>query len=104
MMKRTLFPTASATALALSLLAGATIALQSTPAYADDDKETCDAPADKWLPKQDLEAKLKADGWTIKNIKVEDGCYEVYAIDKDGKRVEAYFDPETFEAVKTKED
>ena len=31
---------------------------------------------------------LKADGLTVKQIKVEKGCYEVYATDKAGKRHE----------------
>lgn len=102
MMKRTLFPIASVAAIAFSLLAGATIALQPAPAHAEDD--LCNVPANEWQTKESLEAKLKADGWTVKNIKTEDGCYEVYAKTADGKRVEAYFNPKTFEAVKTKED
>lgn len=105
-MKRMLFPTASAaasaTALTFALLAGAALTLQSAPARASDD--LCNVPKAEWQPMENLEAKLTADGWTVKKIKTEDGCYEVYAQTPDGKRVEAYFNPKTFEAVKTKED
>ncbi|HCK18050.1 MAG TPA: PepSY domain-containing protein, partial [Thalassospira sp.] len=36
----------------------------------------------------------------VRKIKEDDGCYEVYAIKADGKKVEAYFNPATFELVK----
>ena len=42
---------------------------------------------------------MKAEGWDVRSIKTEDGCYEAYAIDAKGKRVEAYFNPQTFERV-----
>lgn len=61
--------------------------------------EKCNVPAGQWQPREALEAKLKADGWQIRSIKTEDGCYEAYAIDAQGKKVEAYFNPKTFERV-----
>ena len=56
----------------------------------------CDVPEAEWQPQAALEAKLKSDGWDVRSVKVEDGCYEAYAMDADGNRVEAYFDPKTF--------
>jgi hypothetical protein len=61
--------------------------------------ETCSVPQADWQPQDALEAKLKADGWDVRSVKIEDGCYEAYAIDKDGNRVEAYFDPQTLARV-----
>lgn len=60
----------------------------------------CTQPEASWRPIKDLEAKLIAEeGWTISNVKIEEGCYEVYGKDKDGNRVEVFFDPVTFEKV-----
>jgi len=61
--------------------------------------EKCDVPVAEWKPREALQTKLEADGWQVRSIKTEDGCYEAYAVDKDGKRVEAYFNPKTFERV-----
>lgn len=53
------------------------------------------APKANWQPKTALETKLKADGLTVRQIKVESGCYEVYATNKSGKRVNAAYNAET---------
>ena len=37
----------------------------------------------------------------MRRIKIDGGCYEVYAVDDKGGRVEAYFHPVTFENVLT---
>ena len=58
--------------------------------------DRCDAPKDKWRPVEELKAELEGKGWTIKNVKTSDGCYEVYGKDKDGKKVEIFFDPVSF--------
>lgn len=53
-----------------------------------------------WQPKEALEKKLGAEGWKVRRIKVEGGCYEVYATDAAGRKVEAYYDPKSLEAAK----
>ncbi len=63
---------------------------------------TCDSGSpDTWQPQERLTAMLKAKGWEVRNIKVDGGCYEVYALDEKRERVEAYFHPVTLERVKT---
>ena len=42
---------------------------------------------------------LQADGYKVRQIKVEGGCYEVYATDKDGKRANMAFNAETLEKL-----
>ncbi|MBO6946891.1 MAG: PepSY domain-containing protein [Rhodospirillales bacterium] len=74
----------------------------AAPAFADDYR--CDAPMTEWQPRENLQQKLESEGWKVKRIKTEDGCYEVYAFDKDGKRVEAYFDPKSLELLRKKRD
>jgi hypothetical protein len=64
---------------------------------------TCDSgPKDKWQPEEKLQAMLKEKGWTVRRIKEDGGCYEVYATDEKGERVEAYFHPLTLAPVPTK--
>lgn len=50
-----------------------------------------------WKSKQELETKMKADGWTVRRIKEDGGCYEAYGTTPEGQRVEAYFHPVTLE-------
>jgi hypothetical protein len=67
------------------------------PAQASD---LCQAgPKDAWQSKTELEHKLLAQGWRLRRIKVEDGCYEAYGWDASGKPVEAYFHPRTLAPV-----
>lgn len=64
---------------------------------------TCDSgPRESWQPVVKLEQMLKDKGWQVRRIKEDGGCYEVYALDDKGQRVEAYFHPLTLAAVPTK--
>jgi len=57
------------------------------------------APKDKWQPKSALESQLQSDGYNVRQIKVEGGCYEVYATDKAGKRANMAFNAETLQKL-----
>jgi hypothetical protein len=63
---------------------------------------TCDSgdPA-KWQSQETLSKQLVEKGWQIRRIKVDGGCYEVYALNEKGERVEAYFHPVTLAPVPT---
>ena len=50
-----------------------------------------------WKSMEELEAKMKADGWSVRRIKEDGGCYEAYGTSPEGQRVEAYFHPVTLE-------
>jgi hypothetical protein len=76
-----------------------TAALSAGAAFAGD---KCNMPVSEWRPRQELEKKMLAEGWKIKELKTDDGCYEIYGTDAQGRRVEAYFDPKTFKIVKLK--
>lgn len=61
---------------------------------------TCDSgPKQDWQPEVALEQMLEEKGWEVRQIKEDGGCYEVYALDESGQRVEAYFHPVSFELV-----
>jgi hypothetical protein len=65
---------------------------------------TCDSgPQETWQPQAKLEQQLTEKGWKVRRIKIDGGCYEVYALDDKGQRVEAYFHPRTLAPVPTKE-
>jgi hypothetical protein len=64
---------------------------------------TCDSgDASKWQRPSVLEKKLTAMQWKVSRIKIDGGCYEVYALNEKGQRIEAYFHPLTLESVPTK--
>ena len=61
---------------------------------------TCDSgPKETWQAQDKLSAALKEKGWQVRRIKEDGGCYEVYALDEKGNRVEAYFHPVTLAPV-----
>jgi hypothetical protein len=60
---------------------------------------SCNVPKAEWQTEQLLRDKLSGQKWTIKKIKINNGCYEVYGTDDKGKRVEIYFNPKSLEAV-----
>lgn len=63
---------------------------------------TCDSgPRETWQPQEKLEKQLTEKGWKIRRVKEDGGCYEVYAFDEKGERVEAYFHPKTLALVPT---
>lgn len=75
------------------LIVSIVVALATTGAIAG---PTCSAPEDKWMKETDFKAQLEAQGYQIKTFKVSKGkCYEIYGFDKNGKKVEIYFDPAT---------
>lgn len=64
---------------------------------------TCTVPQEKWMPEADFKARIEAQGYQIKTFKVSKGkCYEIYGFDKQGKKVEIYFNPETAAVLETK--
>lgn len=73
----------------------------SAPVFATGLAECESGPREDWVSKEELEAKLTEKGWDVRKIKEDGGCWEVYALDENGERVEAYFHPETLEPVLT---
>lgn len=85
----------------LVMLAVAT--MLATPIAAATGLATCDSGnKETWQPQEKLEKQLTDQGWKIRRIKIDGGCYEVYALNEKGERVEAYFHPQTLAPVPTK--
>jgi len=54
------------------------------------------APRSEWMPADEMQLLAMHRGYRIKTFKVSKGnCYELYGFDRDGRIVEAYFDPIT---------
>lgn len=85
-MKRRLTTTATLAAL-----------LAAGTALADDD---CNAPVADWQPRDALRQMLEQQGWDVQRIKIDDGCYEVKGLDRDGNEVEAEYAPDTLQIRK----
>lgn len=76
-----------------TLLATTTLAFAASSAFAE---PSCNVPKDKWMKEADFRAMVEGQGYKIKTFKLNPGkCYEIYGTDKDGKKVEAWFNPET---------
>ena len=81
----------------LGLVVGVFALAESAAAHG---KVSCDvAPAER-RPQAELKADLERQGWTVRKVEVSKGCYEVYGKDANGTKVEAFFNPKTFERVR----
>lgn len=59
------------------------------------------APRSEWLPEDEMKLLAQHRGYRIKTFKVaNNSCYEVYGFDREGRIVEAYFDPITTRLVR----
>lgn len=80
----------------LFLVAG--IALISLSAHA---KKNCtDQPQAKWMNEEDFRKRVERLGYTINRFKQPGSCYEIYGLNKGGKKVEVYFNPVDASVVK----
>lgn len=57
-------------------------------------------PKEEWAKEETLKQALQDEGYRIKKFKVDGNCYEIYGRNKDGKKVEIYFDTKTLDIVK----
>ena len=89
---------------ALAGLTAIALAGFATIAAAEESVSCTTEPQSKWMSTDAVTAKLLKDGYKeVRSIKTEADsgtCYEIKAIDKDGKKVEGYVNPVTAELVK----
>jgi hypothetical protein len=65
-------------------------------ALADDD---CEAPMADWQPRDAVKQMAESKGWTVRRIKIDDGCYEITGRDAKGDDIEAKVHPATLAIV-----
>ena len=73
--------------------------LATLPTWADDD---CDAPVARWQSREAVRQMATQQGWDVQRLKIDDGCYEVYGKDAQGRSFKAKVDPEMLRVVKMK--
>lgn len=66
-------------------------------ALADDDD--CRVPMANWQPREAVQKMAEAQGWTVRRIKTDDGCYEIKGRDATGREIEVKVDPATLAVV-----
>ena len=66
-----------------SLIASAALARQSD----------CTVPMINWQTRAAVQEMAEGQGWTVRRIKTDDGCYEVFGQDETGRAIEARIDP-----------
>lgn len=75
---------------------GFLVALPAGIALADED---CAVPMADWKPRSAVAEMAQAEGWTIRRIKIDDGCYEINGRDSAGRRIEVKVDPATLKII-----
>jgi hypothetical protein len=74
------------------------------PATADDDDARCpEIAADQWMSIADVDSKLTAMGYRVREIERDDNCYEVEGTDANGAEFEAYVNPLSGDIVPPRE-
>ncbi|WP_281825469.1 PepSY domain-containing protein [Jannaschia rubra] len=65
-------------------------------ALADDD---CFVPMADWQPRESVARLAERNGWTVRRIKIDDGCYEIDGRDAGGRPIEVTVHPATLEVI-----
>ena len=70
--------------------------LPAAAAVADDD---CFVPMAEWQPRDAVARLAGENGWTVRRIKIDDGCYEIDGRDAQGRRIEVTIHPATLQVM-----
>lgn len=81
------------------ILAAALLSTATLPALADNDNRCGTIPRTEWIGVEDIARKATELGYQVSGVDEEDGCWEVEGRDRDGRRVDVYFQPVTGEVV-----
>ncbi|MBP9182245.1 MAG: PepSY domain-containing protein [Fuscovulum sp.] len=71
-------------------------ALSAGAAFADDD---CFVPMADWQPREAVAKFAIAQGWEVRRIKIDDGCYEIEGRDAQGRAIDVKLHPGTLQIV-----
>lgn len=85
-MKKTLFITSALVAVSVGAIA-----------LADDND--CFVPMSKWQTREAVHNMATEMGWSVRRIKIDDGCYEIKGYDAAGHEIEVKIDPATLAVI-----
>lgn len=60
----------------------------------------CSVPMSDWQPREAVAKLAETRGWTVRRIKIDDGCYEIDGKDQAGRRIEVTVHPVTLDVLK----
>ena len=80
----------------LTILILAASTTMASGALAEDD---CHVPMAEWQPRAALVQLAERNGWTVRRIKIDDGCYEIDGRDAEGRAIEVTVHPATLEVI-----
>ena len=69
-----------------------------TPIAAQADKH-CSVPMTDWQPREAVAEMAEDLGWTVRRIRIDDGCYEILGTDAKGQKIHIKVDPATLAIV-----
>ena len=73
------------------------ILLPAGAALAGDD---CFVPMSLWQPRAAVIALAAQNNWTLRRIKIDDGCYQIDGTDAQGRRIEVTLHPATLQVTR----
>lgn len=86
-------------------LAAIALTLAATaPAFADDDMRCTSEPRASWIGAEAAKAAAAKHGYDAYEIEADDGCYEIDARDKSGKKVDILLHPISGDIVHVEDD
>jgi hypothetical protein len=63
------------------------------------EEEDCYVRMSDWQPRSAILQVAAANGWEVFRIKTDDGCYQIWAIDAEGRPIEVTLNPATLEVL-----
>jgi hypothetical protein len=81
---------------AMTIPAFLTALAAASPLLAKDD---CWVPMSDWQPRGAVLQLAEQNGWKVRRIKIDDGCYEIVAQDAEGRPIEVHIDPATLDLI-----
>lgn len=80
----------------LTILTFVAVTASASGALAEDD---CYVPMADWQPRAAVAQLAEQNGWTVRRIKIDDGCYEIVGQDAEGRRIEVTVHPATLDVL-----
>lgn len=61
--------------------------------------EDCFVPMTDWQPREAVARLAAQKGWSVRRIKIDDGCYEIIGRGRDGRAIEVKVNPGTLDII-----
>ncbi|WP_116133140.1 PepSY domain-containing protein [Tropicimonas sp. IMCC34043] len=61
--------------------------------------DDCFVPMADWQPREAVAQLAEDNGWVVRRIKIDDGCYQIDGTDADGRRIEVTVHPSTLQVI-----